>query len=236
MPDTSKPCHNCRRRRLRCDRSWPSCHKCTVSGQECLGYGKVFVWTQAIDGPGNPKPSTSRHSQGGGGESAATGAAAVHSSSSSIWSTLGNEAGQNDNDEASSFHNGGAQGLSLRPGHQGRSHQPPFPVEQLDLCLPTASASNSSDNPTASNLLNSLTSYPSLVSNAAVAAPQNQLVRHDAQHGQMPPPETVLGRLTDPVFQDLDRNSRYYLAHCESPPHPPILFFWCFGCSLFLSA
>jgi hypothetical protein len=25
------------------------------------------------------------------------------------------------------------------------------------------------------------------------------------------------GSLTDPVFQDLDRSSRYYLAHCKSP-------------------
>ncbi|CAH0050242.1 unnamed protein product [Clonostachys solani] len=63
MPSTSKPCHNCRRRRLRCDRSWPTCHKCAVSGQECLGYGKVFVWTtQAIDSQGNLKPTqSSRH-------------------------------------------------------------------------------------------------------------------------------------------------------------------------------
>ncbi|PHH59275.1 hypothetical protein CDD81_3511 [Ophiocordyceps australis] len=52
MPSISKPCHNCRRRRLRCDRSWPSCHKCAGSGQECLGYGRVFVWAQTLHAHG----------------------------------------------------------------------------------------------------------------------------------------------------------------------------------------
>ncbi|KAK6216999.1 acriflavine sensitivity control protein acr-2 [Colletotrichum tabaci] len=44
----TKPCHNCRRRRLRCDRSYPHCHKCTAGGQECLGYGKLFRWTEGV--------------------------------------------------------------------------------------------------------------------------------------------------------------------------------------------
>jgi hypothetical protein len=44
----SKPCHNCRKRRLRCDRSLPTCNKCSALGQECLGYGKVFNWTNAV--------------------------------------------------------------------------------------------------------------------------------------------------------------------------------------------
>ncbi|OTB13865.1 hypothetical protein K445DRAFT_24362 [Daldinia sp. EC12] len=39
-----KACHNCRTRRLRCDRSVPVCHKCTSTGQECLGYGKLYKW------------------------------------------------------------------------------------------------------------------------------------------------------------------------------------------------
>lgn len=59
-PSITKPCHNCRRRRLRCDRSWPTCHKCAVSGQDCLGYGKVFVWTQGIDAQGNVNPPPGR--------------------------------------------------------------------------------------------------------------------------------------------------------------------------------
>lgn len=44
----TKACHNCRRRRWKCDRSLPVCHKCTSSGSECLGYGKLFVWNQGV--------------------------------------------------------------------------------------------------------------------------------------------------------------------------------------------
>ncbi|KAK7424545.1 hypothetical protein QQZ08_008554 [Neonectria magnoliae] len=43
-----KPCHNCRRRRLRCDRSVPQCSKCVARGIECLGYGQLFLWTGAV--------------------------------------------------------------------------------------------------------------------------------------------------------------------------------------------
>ncbi|KAI2471078.1 fungal-specific transcription factor domain-containing protein [Annulohypoxylon bovei var. microspora] len=40
----TKACHNCRRRRIRCDRSVPECHKCTSTGRECPGYGKLYKW------------------------------------------------------------------------------------------------------------------------------------------------------------------------------------------------
>jgi hypothetical protein len=43
-----KPCHNCRRRRLKCDRSLPACTKCSRTGQACLGYGKLFLWNQGV--------------------------------------------------------------------------------------------------------------------------------------------------------------------------------------------
>jgi hypothetical protein len=48
MKPPTKPCHNCRRQRLRCDRSYPHCHKCLAAGKECLGYGKLFRWTGAV--------------------------------------------------------------------------------------------------------------------------------------------------------------------------------------------
>ncbi|KAL4807910.1 fungal-specific transcription factor domain-containing protein [Aspergillus unguis] len=44
----SKACHNCRRRRIRCDRAVPACQKCAKYGQECLGYGKLFVWNNGV--------------------------------------------------------------------------------------------------------------------------------------------------------------------------------------------
>lgn len=44
----NKKCHNCRRQRLRCDRSYPHCNKCQLAGKECLGYGQLFRWTGAV--------------------------------------------------------------------------------------------------------------------------------------------------------------------------------------------
>lgn len=44
----SQRCHNCRRRRLRCDQTIPSCRKCTGLGHECLGYGSLFRWVGAV--------------------------------------------------------------------------------------------------------------------------------------------------------------------------------------------
>lgn len=44
----TKACHNCRRGRKRCDRSFPHCNKCTRAGKECLGYGNLFRWTGSV--------------------------------------------------------------------------------------------------------------------------------------------------------------------------------------------
>ncbi|KAI1340627.1 fungal-specific transcription factor domain-containing protein [Xylariaceae sp. FL0016] len=45
MTTVAKTCHNCRKRRLRCDRSLPECLKCTRAGRKCLGYGQLLRWT-----------------------------------------------------------------------------------------------------------------------------------------------------------------------------------------------
>lgn len=44
----TKACHNCRKRRWKCDRSLPVCQKCVSSGSDCLGYGKLFVWNKGV--------------------------------------------------------------------------------------------------------------------------------------------------------------------------------------------
>lgn len=55
----NKRCHNCRRQRLRCDRSYPHCNKCVLAGKECLGYGQLFRWTGAIASRGKLAGKTS---------------------------------------------------------------------------------------------------------------------------------------------------------------------------------
>lgn len=69
-----KVCHNCRRRRLRCDKSWPSCHKCTSNGITCLGYGKLYSFADSQSAPSPTEaafprlpPSQSQHQESGGG-------------------------------------------------------------------------------------------------------------------------------------------------------------------------
>ncbi|KAF5231347.1 hypothetical protein FAUST_9317 [Fusarium austroamericanum] len=47
-PVAKKACHSCRRARLRCDKSIPHCSKCTSRGVECLGYGRLFLWTGSV--------------------------------------------------------------------------------------------------------------------------------------------------------------------------------------------
>lgn len=38
-------CHTCRRQRLRCDATKPTCNKCATRGVECLGYGaQPILW------------------------------------------------------------------------------------------------------------------------------------------------------------------------------------------------
>lgn len=156
MPSITKPCHNCRRRRLRCDRSWPSCHKCDLSGQECLGYGRVFVWTQTIDPHGNLKPSSTSSST-----STASSAAATFSKS------------------------------SLRsPGCL--RHGKPSPG--LPRPLPTPAESGP-------------TTGLSRPRNTPQSGPDDGRSLED--DGRL-----LIGNPRDPVFQDLDHDSRYYLCHC----------------------
>lgn len=53
-----QPCHNCRRRRLKCDRSLPHCFKCIKRGQECLGYECLLRWEDGIASRGKMAGTT----------------------------------------------------------------------------------------------------------------------------------------------------------------------------------
>lgn len=44
----AKACHNCRRNRLRCDKSLPGCEKCHSKGVACLGYATLLRWTNNV--------------------------------------------------------------------------------------------------------------------------------------------------------------------------------------------
>lgn len=253
MPTISKPCHNCRRRRLRCDRSWPTCHKCAVSGQECLGYGRVFVWTQAIDGHGHPKPSAAaaassssgrnkgqqllQHQHqpqnqqqhqpqlGDGGKNNNSGGWASPSPPPGAGGGAGGGDGAGAGAGAGS---GGGQGLADRRhqhashGHGFRHELPRHPQQGRDHDHDDARARQHRPRPRGP----AMSAPPSF--GPAVGSPQDDTHEpssvpqpHHRRPSWIGSGRVALGNLTDPVFQDLDRNSRYYLAHCKCP------FLWC---------
>ncbi|KFA76110.1 hypothetical protein S40288_00390 [Stachybotrys chartarum IBT 40288] len=182
MHTNTKPCHNCRRRRLRCDRSWPSCHKCAVSGQECLGYGQLFVWTQAIDSSGNPKTASSSNRS------------AVTTNTKSRFLAVSEPALRPRSPLApgSGSRAGSEPSLLPRQGNHGD--------QQCPLELPR-------EPPRRNSFLD-----------PSSASFSTSPVHNDSQQPPAPPPlapptPAAMAALTDPLFQDLDHNSRYYLAH-----------------------
>lgn len=213
MPNNSitKPCHNCRRRRLRCDRSWPSCHKCALSGQECLGYGKVFVWTQAIDSNGNPRPSPVSGRRPGETEGfqpqaphefGGTGGGEVAIS----WAVPG--AGSRDHHQ---IHD--VQDIYSRHDHDEREHSGHGGYgQQQPLALRGAMPGKVIDSTD-----ETATGHDGAVANAQQSDHQVDVPSEVGMMGG--------GSLTDPLFQDLDRNSRHYLAHCKLPEEDNFLAF-----------
>lgn len=204
MPSSnSKPCHNCRRRRLRCDRSWPTCHKCAVSGQECLGYGKVFVWTQAIDAQGNLKPSPARRTPLGGppGAGAAADSGGVDTAASASASASGSGSGSASTGYFPVFPGPADPGIGSERGQQNNG------ADITDAGVGAALGSTRQQNP---NYQPHATINTSGTAMSATPETDNAPALVTRRH-QLP----ALGGLTDPLFQDLDRNSRYYLAHCK---------------------
>lgn len=212
MPNnsTTKPCHNCRRRRLRCDRSWPSCHKCALSGQECLGYGKVFVWTQAIDSQGNPRPSpvSGRRPGETGGFQPQTPAelGGARGDVAISWAVAGAE-----NRDHRQIHD--VQDVYSEHGHDERVHSGHSQQQPLALRGAMSGKDIVSTDKTATGMDGSITDS---------LGPDHQ--------ADVPGEAGVLGagNLTDPLFQDLDRHSRYYLAHCKCLlPLVDLILFFC---------
>ncbi|CAN9459793.1 unnamed protein product [Alternaria alternata] len=151
----TKACHNCRKRRWRCDRSLPSCQKCLSAGTECLGYGKLFVWNRGVASRGKMmgKGYEEKMEQSPAGVAAATEGAAKTQDvpPTLVWQ------------------------------HEGSSQQ----QQSSDNDFEMVSASSVPDFSRMSE------------------QEQNQTMAMTAVQPQM----------TDPLVNDLDRNSRYYLYH-----------------------
>ncbi|OAA69527.1 acriflavine sensitivity control protein [Cordyceps fumosorosea ARSEF 2679] len=120
-----------------------------MTGQECLGYGKVYVWTEAIDAQGNVKPS-----------------------SGARRTTVGENHGV-----------AGHPSLALRSAPQ-RCAARTVPDRQPSVGTAANSAQAATDT--------AMPALPPAATQSVYLAPS---------------------QLTDPIFQDLPRSSRHYLAH-----------------------
>ncbi|KAJ6180592.1 hypothetical protein N7519_011053 [Penicillium mononematosum] len=49
----AKDCPTCQRRRIKCDRGLPACHKCGKRNLECPGYGRQLKWVQGVASRGS---------------------------------------------------------------------------------------------------------------------------------------------------------------------------------------
>lgn len=198
----NNPCHNCRRRRLRCDRSRPSCNKCSASGRECLGYDKLFVWTPcagtgAKGAPGTSTPpavttpgAVAATTAAGAGADARRGSATGRCSSRAGTRSATNSSASS---SPGTLRGGGAFSVVPFTGLDSRGVQPAASARYPKL--EHAAGSDEEAEPTAA---------------AMICMPTT---------------------LTDPLFKDLDQLSRRYLSHCLylisfclSPPLPsPLL-------------
>ncbi|KAF8606242.1 hypothetical protein BDV93DRAFT_553996 [Ceratobasidium sp. AG-I] len=52
-------CLTCKRRRKKCDRSQPTCERCTKGGFDCLGYTSHFILVDNLKEPGQQEDATS---------------------------------------------------------------------------------------------------------------------------------------------------------------------------------
>ena len=151
-----KPCHNCRRRRLRCDRSLPQCHKCTKAGRECLGYQALLIWTQGVASRGSMSGLTFEDME------------------------------QQRKEQAS------PRPVSLSPTSAPRD---------LHIAVVCTTAGPKCG-------LKSVSQKPLVLGNRLL------LAKHKATFED--PNKLPLGRhLTDPFFQGLNQDARFYISHCK---------------------
>ncbi|EUC45619.1 hypothetical protein COCMIDRAFT_36712 [Bipolaris oryzae ATCC 44560] len=162
----TKSCHNCRKRRWRCDRSLPSCQKCLSAGTECLGYGKLFVWNRGVASRGKM--------MGKGYEEKMEQHHIAHA----------------EPPEAPAK----AQGMSaLVWDNQGPSQQQDEQQQMSSLPEPSYE----------------LVSGHSVIDDYRMSI-QGRQMDSDQEREMI---SDVHRALTDPLLNDLDRNSRYYLYH-----------------------
>ncbi|PHH49451.1 Acriflavine sensitivity control protein acr-2 [Ceratocystis fimbriata CBS 114723] len=220
---STKACHNCRRRRLRCDRSQPTCNKCAIGGQECLGYEKLFVWTQWVGGSGNGGTNGSANARGNPPKKtpilpSARGTACPETATTpAITSATASNAAVLYRPEQKSLDS------DLLP-HSFRQ----IVFENSPFSSPSSTASLDARSPEQSDIATAITtttvSTVPLVQQSETSpsalyeyAPYNHIAKtEDIGHGIFPTPYTASpGRSLDPLFQDQSPSAKRYLHYFQ---------------------
>lgn len=209
-------CHNCRRRRLRCDRAIPACQKCTEFGQECLGYGNLFRWVGAV----------ASHGKRAGHKTWVDDPAVVNHSlspspigfSSTAWLPEYRAPQPQPQPQHGALQHGELHygtdipalqfdcwpaNLCARPSQPHGTYSSPLPWEPPAMTPPMASTS-----PVA---LRSLDDFMSSASPTASSVAPSSDGNVDFAFSN----SLTLHRLLDPTVQDYNPSTRYYLNYCE---------------------
>ncbi|KAF5024215.1 hypothetical protein F66182_3729 [Fusarium sp. NRRL 66182] len=199
-PVADKPCHNCRGRRLRCDRLLPHCAKCEAKGVECLGYAQIFQWTGAVASRGRLAGQQSSAALYTPARPATARSRAYLSSASSLSST--SPASSSD---ASSSASPSVQSLS-----------PAFVAPSLSQ-VEEVTENPEPESEDELGLVNNDIAHEFDDDATPVASCDTQLVCTTNNHHHPLASETSTPWvLVDPLYQDITSNHRQYLAYFDA--------------------
>ncbi|KAG6192646.1 hypothetical protein E4U27_002379 [Claviceps purpurea] len=205
----TKACHNCRKQRLRCDRSYPQCNKCVNSGRVCLGYGKLLRWTGAVATRGKYAGRTSSAPLAGDASPSKSGAAsrsasrsaarsAVRSASASASASASVSASASESVAAAASSTGSVTGSLSETS------------ENLSVITPAKLESRSSVTPSASP---QTVNVGALRYDGTQEDGETQLVvqSHPRASSEFSPASPWV--LVDPLYQDMQYGHRHYLSY-----------------------
>lgn len=185
-----KPCHNCRRRRLRCDRTVPHCDKCVSRGIECLGYGQLFLWTGAV---------------------ASRGKLAGQKSSAALYPAAPSPRPRRKGSSSS------AAAVVVAAPRVGLPPLPPPPPSAVSVAASTPSETDSDDRASVvdTDVVSSFGDDEAVLAassgDAQLACITTAPSRYEYEHETSNHTPWVL---VDPLFQDMKHSQRQYLAYC----------------------
>ncbi|RKK16143.1 hypothetical protein BFJ66_g2011 [Fusarium oxysporum f. sp. cepae] len=206
-PVADKPCHNCRRRRLRCDRQLPHCAKCDAKGVECLGYSQIFQWTGAVASRGRLA----------GQQSSAALYSPARPSTARSRASLSSVSSLSSNSPASSSSASSVASPSVP------SSSPAFiapSLSQVEEVTETSEAESGSEIDLFNDIVNNVDDENDDEDDAAtpLASGDTQLVCttiHNQNHPLASETSTPWV-LVDPLYQDITSNHRQYLAYFDA--------------------